>query len=105
MFKVAAAAAEAGLDLDEVDRVAPRANDRTRSFGVAFTGCTLPGADEPLFTVPAGRMAVGLGIHGEPGIGETDIPTADGLAELLVDRAARRGARRRRPTATAPASG
>jgi dihydroxyacetone kinase len=31
-------------------------------------------------------MAVGLGIHGEPGIDETDIPTADGLAELLVGR-------------------
>jgi dihydroxyacetone kinase len=29
-------------------------------------------------------MAVGMGIHGEPGIGETDIPTADELAELLV---------------------
>ena len=29
-------------------------------------------------------MAVGLGIHGEPGIGEADVPTADELAELLV---------------------
>src|SRR5690606_29982198 len=27
----------------------------------------------------------GLGIHGEPGIDETDIPTADGLAALFVD--------------------
>jgi dihydroxyacetone kinase len=31
-------------------------------------------------------MAIGLGIHGEPGIDETGIPTADGLAELLVAR-------------------
>ena len=31
-------------------------------------------------------MAVGLGIHGEPGLGETDIPTADELAELFVRR-------------------
>jgi D-erythrulose 4-kinase len=84
VFKVAAAAAEAGYSMDRVVEIAQRANDRTRSFGVAFTGCTLPGAPEPLFTVPAGRMAVGMGIHGEPGIGETDIPTADELAELLV---------------------
>jgi dihydroxyacetone kinase len=69
-----------------VTRVARLANERTRSFGVAFTGCTLPGAPAPLFTVPAGRMAIGLGIHGEPGIDETDIPTADELAELLVGR-------------------
>ncbi|PZQ90706.1 MAG: D-erythrulose kinase [Leifsonia xyli] len=86
VFKVAGAASEAGYPLEEVVRVARLANERTRSFGVAFTGCTLPGASEPLFTVPAGRMALGLGIHGEPGIGETDIPTADGLAELFVER-------------------
>ncbi|MFF1595682.1 DAK2 domain-containing protein, partial [Streptomyces sp. NPDC058286] len=46
--------------------------------------CTLPGADHPLFTVPEDRMAVGLGIHGEPGIGEAAVPTADEAAELLV---------------------
>ncbi|MCU1553376.1 MAG: PTS-dependent dihydroxyacetone kinase, dihydroxyacetone-binding subunit DhaK [Arthrobacter sp.] len=84
VFKVAAAAAEAGYSMDDVVAVAERANERTRSFGVAFTGCTLPGADQPLFSVPAGRMAVGMGIHGEPGIDETDVPTADELAELLV---------------------
>ncbi|MDQ1060630.1 dihydroxyacetone kinase [Arthrobacter globiformis] len=86
VFKVAAAAAEAGYSMDRTVEIAERANDRTRSFGVAFTGCTLPGAENPLFTVPEGRMAVGMGIHGEPGIDETDIPTADELAELLVGR-------------------
>ncbi|MCW3493265.1 dihydroxyacetone kinase family protein [Microbacterium sp. SSM24] len=84
VFRIAAAAAEAGYDLGGVTRVARLANDRTRSFGVAFTGCTLPGADHALFSVPEGRMAIGLGIHGEPGIDETGIPTADELAELLV---------------------
>jgi D-erythrulose 4-kinase len=84
VFKVAGAAAASGYDLDDVERVAVLANEHTRSMGVAFTGCTLPGADEPLFSVPEGRMAIGLGIHGEPGIDETDIPSADGLAELFV---------------------
>jgi len=86
VFKTAGVAADAGLGLDEVARIAEHANERTRSFGVAFSGCTLPGGNEPLFTVPNGRMAVGMGIHGEPGIDERDIPTADGLAELLVRR-------------------
>ena len=84
VFKVAAAAAEAGYTMDQTVEIAERANHRTRSFGVAFSGCTLPGADRPLFSVPEGRMAVGMGIHGEPGIGETGVPTADELAELLV---------------------
>jgi dihydroxyacetone kinase len=86
VFKVAGAAAEEGASLDEVERLARHTNDRTRSFGVAFDGCTLPGKSEPLFTVPDGRMAVGLGIHGEPGIDETDVPTAEELAQLFVSR-------------------
>lgn len=85
VFKAAAAAAEQGLPLEEVLRVAERAGVRTRSFGIAFSGCTLPGADHPLFTVPEARMAVGLGIHGEPGIGEEALPTADEAALLLVE--------------------
>ena len=105
VFKVAAAAADDGLSLEEVHRVASRANDRTRTLGVAFTGCTLPGAGKPLFTVPPGRMAVGMGIHGEPGTGEADVPTADELAELLVTHAARRPARPTSTPPTAPASG
>jgi dihydroxyacetone kinase len=86
VFKAAAAAAEAGLSLDEVQSVASRANDRTRSFGVAFSGCTLPGADGPLFTVTPGRMAIGLGIHGEAGVGEVAVPTADALAVMMISR-------------------
>lgn len=84
VFKVAGAAAEAGLPLDEVERVTRRANDRTVSFGVAFDGCTLPGAGSPLFTVPRGKMALGLGIHGEPGIKEENVVSAKELAALLT---------------------
>ncbi|MUU73350.1 dihydroxyacetone kinase family protein [Pseudarthrobacter sp. GA104] len=86
VFKIAGAAAEAGLDLGAVERLAIRTNYRTRSLGVAFDGCTLPGADAPLFHVPAGQMSLGLGIHGEPGISEHPMPTASELAELLVSR-------------------
>ena len=57
VFKIVGAAAEAGLDLDAVERVGQSANARTMSFGVAFTGCTLPGAAEPLFSVPKGGWA------------------------------------------------
>lgn len=86
VFKIAGAAAAAGHDLDTVARVADAANAATRSLGVAFSGCTLPGADQPLFRVPEGRMSIGLGIHGEPGLEDVDVPTARGLAELLVGR-------------------
>ncbi|GAA3292815.1 dihydroxyacetone kinase family protein [Arthrobacter citreus] len=85
VFKIAGAAIAAGANLDEAERVAWKANDATRSFGVAFDGCTLPGAGEALFHVPDGEMAVGLGIHGEPGIREVPMGTAAEVADLLLD--------------------
>jgi dihydroxyacetone kinase len=86
VYKVAGAAAEAGLSLDEVERLARKANCRIRSLGVAFSGCTLPGASQPLFEVPSGRMAIGMGLHGEPGLSEGPLTDADSLAALLVER-------------------
>lgn len=84
VFRCAGAAAEEGTDLDGVETVARKANDVTRTLGVAFDGCTMPGADRPLFTVDPGAMDLGLGIHGEPGVSSHRMPTAADLAELLV---------------------
>ena len=85
VFKVTGAACEDGKSLDEVIAVFDNVNYRTRTLGVAFSGCTLPGADRPLFTVPAGKMGVGLGVHGEPGIYDADLGSADQVAQVLVD--------------------
>lgn len=85
VFKIAGAAAARGDALDEVERLARKANDRTRSFGVAFGGCTLPGQSAPLFTVAPGRMELGLGVHGEPGIQSSHMRPAREVADLLLD--------------------
>jgi dihydroxyacetone kinase len=84
VFKILSAAAESGLGIDEVVRLGQAANDRTRSAGVAFTGCTLPGADHPLFSVEPGTMGVGLGVHGEPGLSTEPLESADALADRLI---------------------
>lgn len=86
VFKIAGASAERGDDIETVDRLTRLANTRTQSFGIAFGGCTLPGAETPLFTVEEGLMALGLGIHGEPGIETRPIGDAEEIAALLVDR-------------------
>ncbi|WP_020669790.1 dihydroxyacetone kinase family protein [Amycolatopsis nigrescens] len=85
VFKIAGAAAERGDDLAAVHAAAVQANANTRTFGVAFGGCTLPGAAEPLFTVAENRMELGLGIHGEPGVRTVDRLSATELADELVD--------------------
>jgi len=84
VFHVAGAAAERGDPIDEVERLATLANSRTRSHGVAFGGCTLPGADHPLFEVPEGQMSIGLGIHGEPGVRDVPLQSAPDLAVTLA---------------------
>lgn len=86
VYKLAGAAAEEGFDLDQVEAAMRKANEATYSFGVAFAGCTLPGADEPLFVVEEGKIDFGLGIHGEPGISTVDWMPAKELAAQLVER-------------------
>lgn len=85
VFKVAGASATRGADLTTVAAIARRANERVRTAGVAFAGCTVPGRKEPLFTVDAGKMEIGLGIHGEPGVRSADVMPAREIARLLVD--------------------
>ncbi|BCW65162.1 dihydroxyacetone kinase family protein [Arthrobacter sp. StoSoilB22] len=86
VFKVMGAAAEAGLDLHSVVRLGRKANEFTRTIGTAFSGCTFPGAEQPLFRLPEGQMGLGLGIHGEPGLFDTELPSAVELGRELVRR-------------------
>ncbi|WP_336715732.1 dihydroxyacetone kinase family protein [Arthrobacter sp. USHLN218] len=86
VFKVMGAAAEAGAGFDDVVRLGRKTNSLTRTMGTAFAGCTFPGADAPLFTVADGQMGLGLGIHGEPGLRDTELPSAAELARELVGR-------------------
>ncbi len=86
VFKAASWAAEQGLSLSEVHKFTEFANSRTRTIGVAFSGCTLPGATQPLFSVEDGLMEVGMGIHGEPGLYSLPRPSADELAKILVEK-------------------
>ncbi len=85
VVKVAGAAVASGMSLDQAEAVSKRANDRTRSLGVAFSGCTLPGAAEPLFTVEEGTYALGLGIHGEPGLSTHPMKPAAEIARHLIE--------------------
>jgi dihydroxyacetone kinase len=84
VYRALAAAAEKGLPIDDVERAGNKANDATRTAGVAFSGCTFPGADKPLFDVDPGSVAIGLGIHGEPGLETIARVPARELAQILV---------------------
>lgn len=83
VVKVAGAACDAGLSLDEVTRVTEKARDNTRSIGVATAPAQLPGVDHPIFELPEGKIEYGMGLHGERGVLRTDWQDADVLAEKM----------------------
>jgi dihydroxyacetone kinase len=85
VFKCAGAAAEQGLSLAEVERVAIKTNTATRSMGVALSACEVPGSGRPTFELPDGEMEIGMGVHGEPGIKRGPLQPADEVARTLVD--------------------
>jgi len=85
-FKTAGAAAASGAPLDAVAAIARRTAQATRSIGVALSPCLIPGAAAPGFTVPVDGIELGMGIHGEPGIERSALPTADDVAAAMVER-------------------
>ena len=85
VFKIAGAAADKGMDIDEVCRLAEKANDSTLSMGVALAPCSLPHTLEPSFILEDNEMEIGLGIHGEAGVRKGDIKSADDITTELMD--------------------
>ena len=85
VFKCIGAMAERGHALDEVERVARKANAATRSMGVALSPCEVPGSGRPTFELPPDMMEIGMGVHGEPGVRRGPLVAADEIAAALVD--------------------
>ena len=67
--------------LEEVYLAAKRAGDNVRTVGFATSPCTIPEVGKPNFELKEGEMAMGMGIHGEPGIWNGPIKSADAVAE------------------------
>ncbi|MBU5442285.1 dihydroxyacetone kinase subunit DhaK [Paenibacillus sp. MSJ-34] len=86
LYKLAAAKAEQGAGLDEVKRIAEKANANVRTIGVALSPCILPAVGKASFQIGVGEMEIGMGIHGEPGLFKGEIQSADDIAQQLVSR-------------------
>lgn len=82
--KICGAAAEAGEDLETVTNLCRKVNLNGRSMGVALSACTTPGNDEPGFELADDKVEIGIGIHGEPGVEQEKMSTADDITERLV---------------------
>jgi dihydroxyacetone kinase-like protein len=82
--KVAGALAEEGADVDKVAAAGRKANEASRSFGIALTSCVTPASGAPTFELGADEIELGIGIHGEPGRERRPIGPASELAEIAA---------------------
>lgn len=85
VVKTAGAACDAGLDLEEVTRIAEKARDNTNTIGVATAPAQLPGVDKPIFELGEEEIEYGMGLHGERGVLRTKWEPADVLAEKMYE--------------------
>ena len=83
--KIAGAAADAGLSLPEVKRMAEKAAKNTYTYGVTTSPGYMPGSGEAMGDLEDGFVEYGMGFNGEPGIKREALPTADRLAETVMD--------------------
>ncbi|WP_131739406.1 dihydroxyacetone kinase subunit DhaK [Actinomadura roseirufa] len=82
--KIAGALAEEGAALAAVADAAREVNERSRSFGVALSPCTVPAAGAPTFELGENEMELGIGIHGEPGRERVAAGTADEIVDAAL---------------------
>jgi len=85
MWKVGGAKAALGASLDEVIAAAQKAIDNTRSMGIGLAPCAIPEVGHPNFTIEEGKMEVGIGHHGEPGIEVCDLEPSAKIAQRFCD--------------------
>ena len=84
MYKAAGAKAAEMGSLDEVLAAAQKAKANTRTVGFALTPCVIPEKGKPNFELGENEMAMGMGIHGEPGVWNGPLRSSKEIAEEAV---------------------
>ena len=85
LYKIAGAAAEAGMGIDEVCRVAEKYNAQMATLAVALKTATHPQSGEEIFELADDEMEIGMGQHGEAGTGRSPMMSADETAKTMIE--------------------
>lgn len=84
VHKILGYAAEQGQSIEEIKKLAEELVPNMKTVGLALTGVTTPGSNEPSFTLAADEIEYGVGIHGEPGYRREKLQSSQDLAEELL---------------------
>ncbi len=84
IYKVLGAAAEAGMALDDLVALGEDVRARTRTLGAAVSPGISPLTGELMFTLPEDEIFIGMGVHGEPGVGRRKVGPVKDLVSFMV---------------------
>ena len=84
IVKLVGAASQTAKSIDELEAAAKKAVLQTRSVGVSMTPGSIPATGKPTFDIEEGMIGLGMGIHGEPGVAEIPMTSADELTEKML---------------------
>lgn len=85
VHKVLGAMARNGKSLDEMKAMAEKIVKNIKSMGMAVKPCINPISGKESFELSEEDMEIGIGIHGEPGIKQEKIKSADEISKELLD--------------------
>jgi dihydroxyacetone kinase-like protein len=80
VYKLVGARAEEGANLKELKDLGERVRDNTRTLAAALAPGISPLTGEPMFTLPADEIYLGMGVHGEPGLKRIKVTSAEAVA-------------------------
>ncbi|MGR3402698.1 dihydroxyacetone kinase subunit DhaK [Paracoccus sp. (in: a-proteobacteria)] len=86
VYKILGAAAEAGMPLDDLMTLGRAVRARTVTLAAALSPGISPLTGQPMFDLPDDEIYLGMGVHGEPGIGRTGVGPVRDLVTLIVDK-------------------
>jgi len=85
IYKIAGAAAEEGLSLDEIYRISDKFNQTIATLAVAMSNATHPQSGMAIGDLANDEMEIGMGQHGEGGGGRMKIQSADDTAHIMIE--------------------
>ena len=84
VWKMLGAFAEKSGDLAQTKAMGEKIRDNTRTLAMALTSCASPITGEIMFEMPDDEMEIGMGVHGEMGMGRQKIVSADETIDLML---------------------
>lgn len=85
VHKVLGAMARSGKSLEEMKAMAEKIVKNIKSMGMATKACINPMSGKESFDLSEDDMEIGVGIHGEPGVKQEKIKSADEISKELLD--------------------